>query len=128
MTTLLICLFIAALLPYLSKLAVVYAIKKEGRYDNHHPRQQQAGLTGLGARAVAAHQNSFEALLVFSTAVLAALATEHTSTVNQYLAIAFIAARLAYHAIYLLNWSTLRSTIWFVGWLCSISILWNCIP
>lgn len=25
-----------------------------GRYDNHHPRAQQARLTGFGARALAA--------------------------------------------------------------------------
>lgn len=128
MTTLIVCLFIAALLPYLSKLLVFYAINKEGPYDNNHPRQQQAQLTGLGARAVAAHQNSFEALLIFSTSVLTALATQHDTRVNQYLAVIFIASRLVYHTVYLLNLATLRSTIWFIGWLCSISILWNCIP
>ena len=65
MNTLLTCLFIAMLLPYLAKGPVAWAMAKAGGYDNHHPRSQQAQLTGFGARALAGHQNAFESLLIF---------------------------------------------------------------
>lgn len=64
MHTLLTCLFIAMLLPYLAKGPVAWAMVKAGGYDNHHPRTQQAQLTGFGARALAGHQNAFESLLI----------------------------------------------------------------
>lgn len=99
-----------------------------GGYDNKHPRAQQAALTGFGARAVAAHQNSFESLIIFSTASLTAIATHNTSYLIQGLAIFYLISRCIYHLFYLLNWSTLRSTIWALGCLSSLSILWLCIP
>ncbi|HHF7348431.1 TPA: MAPEG family protein [Legionella feeleii] len=81
MLTLTLCLFIACLLPYLAKIPVVIMMKRQpGGYDNKQPRAQQAALTGIGARAVAAHQNSFESLIIFSTAALTAIATHNTSS------------------------------------------------
>jgi len=45
MTILILCLFIALLLPYIAKLPVAYAMNKLDGYDNSHPRNQQANLT-----------------------------------------------------------------------------------
>ena len=57
-----ICIILAGALIYVSKIPVAIAMAKlDGRYDNHHPRAQQARLTGFGARALAAHQNAIEA-------------------------------------------------------------------
>lgn len=128
MSTLLICLFIASILPYLSKLPLAYAMYQSGGYNNAHPRVQQAQLTGFGARAVAAHNNSFEALLIFGIAVLAALVTQHVTQMTENLAIAFIVLRVIYHILYLANWPTLRSTVWAAGLACSLIILGACIP
>ena len=127
MNILLICLFIAALLPYISKLPVVYAQQKAGGYDNHHPRDQQATLRGFGARAVAAHQNSFESLLIFGIAVLAAIATHTITPFIQNLAMLYIISRVVYHILYLMNIATLRTLIWLLGLLCSLTILFLCI-
>ena len=67
------CIFISALLIFIAKAPLARAMKQEGgQYDNHHPRAQQARLTGFGARALAAHQNSFEAFPLFAVAVLMA--------------------------------------------------------
>ncbi|MGB2427469.1 MAG: MAPEG family protein [Alteromonas sp.] len=44
-----------------------------GGYDNKYPREQQARLTGFGTGTLAAHQNAFESLLIFSIATLLAL-------------------------------------------------------
>lgn len=128
MSTLIICLFIAAILPYLVKLPMAYAMYKTGGYNNQYPRAQQAALQGFGARAVAAHQNSFEALLIFSIAVLTALITNNVSLMVENLAITFILTRIIYLMLYLLNWSSLRSLVWAIGFICSLTILGSSIP
>lgn len=128
MTTLIICLFIACLLPYLAKIPMVIAIKEQASgYDNHHPRAQQASLTGFGARAVAGHQNSFESLIIFSTAVLTAIATQHLGMTIQLLAVFHIVARVVYHVLYVMNWASLRSMVWGLGILSSFAILLLCL-
>ncbi|MCF1430466.1 MAG: MAPEG family protein [Shewanella sp.] len=126
MTTLLICFLIAMLLPYLSKLPVGYAMAKDGGYDNAHPRTQQARLTGMGARAVAGHQNAFESLLVFGLAVVALLAVGKVNATAEVAAVIHVIARIAYHIFYLTNHNRLRSLCWFAGIIPSFVILAQC--
>ena len=129
MTTLIICLLIAVILPYLVKIPLGYAMQlAPGGYNNNYPREQQAKLTGLGARALGAHQNGFESLIVFSTAALTAMATNHVTANVEKLAIAYIILRVIYNVLYLMNLATLRSTVWFFSLVACISILWMCIP
>ena len=128
MTTLVVCLLIAILLPYLAKLPVGYAMQKaRGGYDNNHPRLQQASLQGFGARAVAAHQNCFESLAVFSTAALTAMVTHHLSPLIQFLAVIYIASRFIYIFVYLMDIAALRSAVWFIGIICCIVIMSLCL-
>ena len=115
MQTILNCLFITAWLPYLSKLVLAIPMSKEGGYDNNHPREQQKKLKGYGARALAAHQNSFEALLMFAIAVFASLITKSYTPLTEYLAIIFVISRIFYHLAYLMDKATIRSLFWFVG-------------
>ena len=128
MITLIWCLIIAALLPFIAKVPVGVAMNKAGGYDNNHPREQQAKLEGFGARALAAHQNAFESLIIFSAAVLLAIATNTLSETVQWLAIAHVASRVIYNVLYLANISTFRSIIWMAGIVCSFAIMWQCIP
>ncbi|MEI6859572.1 MAG: MAPEG family protein [Shewanella sp.] len=125
MTSLLICLFIAMLLPYLAKGPVAVAMAKAGGYDNAHPRTQQAGFTGFGARAVAGHQNAFESLLIFGLAVVTVIATDNINTIVVTLAITHIIARVAYQIFYLIDKGTLRSLTWFVAVFCSFGIFFQ---
>lgn len=127
MTVLLVCLFVVILLPYLSKLPSAIAMNKLGGYDNSNPREQAAKLEGFGARAWAAHQNSFEALSVFATVTLAAIATNHTGFFIQCLAVVYVVSRLVYHVLYLMNLATWRSIVWAIGYLCCLVILGSCI-
>ena len=127
MTVLIICLLIVVILPYLAKLPVGFAMNKLGGYDNNNPREQQAKLHGVGARALAAHQNSFEALTVFSAAISTAIATHNTSFFIQILAIIYVISRLTYHLLYLMNLATLRSLTWFIGYVCCLVIIVNSI-
>lgn len=128
MTTLIWCLFIAALLPFLAKGPVAYAMQKLGGYNNHHPREQQSQLTGFGARALAAHQNAFESFIIFAPAILLAIATQHTGTNIALLAIVHVIARVLYNVLYLLNIDKLRSIVWGIATLSSFAIIWQCIP
>ncbi|GIU04997.1 membrane protein [Shewanella sp. c952] len=122
MTTLLICLLIAMLLPYLAKGPVAIAMAKLGGYDNSHPREQQSKLTGYGARAVAGHQNAFESLLIFGIAALTVMATNNVNMVVEVAAVVHVAARVAYQILYLKDKGTLRSVSWFIAIIASFTV------
>jgi len=96
---------------------------KAGGYDNHHPRDQQAQFKGFGARALAAHQNGFESLIVFAAAILLAIATDTTNETVQLVAMTHIGFRVTYHIFYLLNKDILRSLSWAIAIGCSFVIV-----
>lgn len=123
MTILLTCLMIAMLLPYLAKGPVAVAMARMGGYDNHHPRSQQAKLEGFGARALAAHQNAFESLLIFGLATLAVLATDKVNGTAEIAAVVHVVARIGYQLAYLYDTDKLRSSLWFVGVIASFTLL-----
>ncbi len=127
MNTLIYCLIAAALLPYLAKIPVAIAMNKLGGYDNDHPRDQQAKLQGFGARALAAHQNAFESLIVFSASILLAIATNTVNESVQLFAILHIGFRVAYHILYLANIGVMRSICWAVAIGSSFFIMGQCI-
>jgi len=126
------CLIIACLLPYFAKAPLAWSMQQFGRlqdkgYDNQLPRIQQQALTGFGARCLAAHENSFEALLVFIPAVLLTIATEQVTTLSVTLAWIFILSRVSYLFCYWLNWDKLRSTVWAIGLIVSIAMMYLCL-
>jgi uncharacterized MAPEG superfamily protein len=114
MDVMFICLFIAMMLPFVPRFFVAYAQYKDG-YNNHVPRVQQSRLTGLGQRAVGAHLNSFEALLLFACAVLIAYVTQVDPAFTAPLARVFIISRILYIGFYLADKPIARSTVWMVG-------------
>ena len=119
MHTALLCVLVAGLLPYLYTGVAKIA---GPRYDNRDVRGWQARLAGLPYRANAAHLNSFESFPLFAAAVLAALATGADVGRVNLLAICYVALRLVYGAVYLMNLSVLRSVVWFAALGCSIAI------
>lgn len=127
MNTLIYCLIAAALLPYLAKIPVAVAMNRLGGYDNNHPRDQQAKLQGFGARALAAHQNAFESLIVFSAAILLTIATDTVNESVQLFAILHIGFRVAYHILYLVNIGVMRSICWALAIGCSFLIMGQCL-
>ncbi|MCX7078825.1 MAG: MAPEG family protein [Pseudomonas sp.] len=117
------CVFISALLIFIAKIPVAREMQAQGGYDNHLPRHQQAQLTGFGARAVAAHQNSFEAFILFAVGVLMAHTTQTAGWLIDWLAIIFVIARVIYLVCYWADLAWQRSLIWFVGLVCSLLLM-----
>ncbi|MDR7056083.1 putative MAPEG superfamily protein [Pseudomonas koreensis] len=117
------CVFISALLIYVARMPVARAMKEQGGYDNHLPRQQQAQLTGFGARALAAHQNSIEAFILFAVGVLMAHTTQTAGWLIDALAIIFVISRICYLWFYLADLPKLRSLMWLVGFVCSLLLM-----
>ena len=122
MATVYICLILAFGLIYLSKLPVGYAQSKMGGYDNHHPRDQQAGLTGWGKRALAAHHNTIETFPGFGVGVLLALYSEVDVNLLSGLCVGFVLARALFILLYIQDKSTMRSLIWGVGQCITLSL------
>ncbi|MEX3772121.1 MAPEG family protein [Pseudomonas sp. MYb118] len=117
------CVFISALLIYIARMPVTKAMKEQGGYDNHLPRQQQAQLTGFGARALAAHQNSIEAFILFAVGVLMAHTTQTAGWLIDSLAIIFVIARVLYLLCYWRDLAWQRSMLWLVGLVASLLLM-----
>ncbi|MGV8916615.1 MAG: MAPEG family protein [Pseudomonas sp.] len=117
------CLFISAVLIYIPRHSVSKAMKEQGGYNNHLPRAQQGQLTGFGARALAAHQNSFEAFVLFAAGVFVAHTTQTQGFLIDGIAILFVIARVIYLAAYLGDVPAVRSLAWFVGVVCSLVLM-----
>jgi len=123
MASILWALFVIALLPYLTRIPVARAMHQLGGYDNHLPRAQQARLEGLGARANAAHYNSFEALQLFLAAVLACVVSGNYDGMMQTLAWLYVGCRVLFILFYLLDYALLRSIVWVVGMMAVFSMI-----
>ena len=122
MTTVLACLLIAVLMPYvLAGIGGYHKGKQFGKPDNNNPRVQSAQLTGTGARAVAAQQNAWEALAVFTASLAAAFfaGVEPASLATP--ALVFVAARIAHAVCYLNDLASARSTTFLVA---TLMCLW----
>ena len=115
------CVLITMTLPYICS---ILAKASTSGYSNSEPRDFLSKLEGWGARANAAQQNSFEITPIFSSAVIIAnqIGTIDLTLLDQ-LAILFVASRILYIGIYIANWATLRSLVWFIGCATSISML-----
>ncbi len=122
MTIFLYCIAAAAVLIYLPFLVVGYARARIG-YDVSAPRAMFDKLPPYAQRATWAHQNSFEAFMIFSAAALMAYVTGVNSTTATVGAIAFVVARLLYSIFYIVNISLLRSLMFAVGSLSSATLV-----
>lgn len=108
-------ILIALALIFVPRFVVVAALMRDGGLDNRHPRAQQQKLTGWGARAQAAHQNSFEAFAPFAAAVLVAETGGGDPERIALLCGVFLVARVVYIGLYIANLATLRSLVWSAG-------------
>lgn len=138
------CVFFAFLLTIITKGPVALAMNRmPGGYDNHHPREQQAQLSGWGKRALAAHQNMFEAFPGFAASVMfflfiywvrasvdlegagldIAIRDDYLQHINDVMewhvmmCVAFVVARIIYTLLYIADVHWLRTAFWGIGFL-----------
>lgn len=113
------CILVACLLPIvcagIAKWRGFGKPRREGGFDNHHPRQWLTRLEGWQARANAAQMNSFEALPVFIAGVLVAQQHQAPQGVVNALALAFVALRIGFIGAYLADRANLRSVLWVLA-------------
>jgi uncharacterized MAPEG superfamily protein len=122
MTTVLVCLLLAVLIPYvLAGIGGYHKSQQLGAVDNNNPRVQSLQLTGAGARAVAAQANAWEALAVFTASVAAAFFAGVEPDRMFLPALIFVAARVAHAACYLADLASARSASFLVA---TLACLW----
>ncbi|MEZ5567531.1 MAG: MAPEG family protein [Halioglobus sp.] len=117
MNTVISSLLILCILPIACAwIAGYHRHKQLGSVDNKEPRVQSQQLTGAGARAVAAQANSWEALAIFSAAVLAISVSGVALASISTLALVFTALRVLYIPLYIGNLDALRSLVFLAGY------------
>ncbi len=111
----------AVILTYAPFMVVGFARAKIG-YDTSAPRAMFDKLPPYAQRATWAHQNCFEALIIFSAAALMAYVTGVESTWASIAAIAFLVSRLFYSVFYILDIPLARSLMFGIGSLASYTL------
>ena len=107
------CVLMVGLMPY----AVVSIAKWDKTYLQHidQPREWEAKLSGKGARAHAAHLNSFEAFPLFAAAVIIAAFCKAPQGIVDVIAVLFVLTRIVYVWCYVSNRARMRSMVWMNG-------------
>ncbi|MHC5729384.1 MAG: MAPEG family protein [Nostoc sp.] len=113
----------AAVLIYVPFLLVAYARMRMGYETFSTPRAMLDKLPPYAQRATWAHQNTFEAFMIFAAAALMAYITGVNSLTGIGSAIAFVVARLLYSIFYILNIPLLRSLMFGIGSIASATLM-----
>jgi uncharacterized MAPEG superfamily protein len=110
------CIPLALVTVYLPRLGVLRAqTRHPDGWDNKHPRDQVATITGWPRRAHAAHMNGFEGFAPFAAAVLVAHVAGADAGWAAMSSVLFVIARALYVAFYIANLDKLRTLVWIVG-------------
>lgn len=89
---------------------------------NYNPRAHLDKSEGLAKRFYNIHLNSIEMFAPFAVAVIVAeLAGKLPQITIDRLAVAFLVTRLLYIIAYAKNWAPLRTLIWWIGALITLS-------
>lgn len=117
MQTPILVLMILCILPIACGWASGYFRHKQfGSVDNKQPREQNAQLTGAGARAVAAQMNAWEALGVYSAALLALNLAQVPAEQYATLTLVLLGTRIAHTVSYIANQDIVRSLAFLAGY------------
>ena len=103
-------------------LSVTANLQLGTRYTTS-PRDEHKPLTGIPARLERALQNHFEALTLFTPAVLIVTLSGQSTPLTAACAFAYLGARVLYIPAYAYGWVPGRSIIWAVGFFATIAML-----
>ncbi|AZL58613.1 MAPEG family protein [Tabrizicola piscis] len=84
------------------------------------PSRQMSAVTARLQRAL---NNHFEALILFTLAVVVVTLGNQSTPVTQYAAWLYLAARILYVPAYALGWRPWRSAIWSVGFFATLTMI-----
>jgi len=122
MTTPFWCLLIAVFIPFvLAGVGGYFKSQQFDSLDNNNPRVQSAKLEGAGARAVAAQQNAWEALAMFTPSIAVAHMAGADPGSSATAAMLFVVARVLHGGFYIADLAPLRSLSFLVA---SGSCIW----
>lgn len=128
MTIAIVCVILAGFLPIMAAGIAKFGPTKNAAsdpYDNRQPREWLAKQTGLRARANAAQANTFESLPFFYVAIATAMILQAPQARIDVLAIAYLLARVAYIACYVMDWANLRTLVWLIGFACTVALFFQ---
>ena len=113
---------LGAVIAYMAPIAIAkYGSIRE--FDNDKPRDPAFYQDPLRARALWAHQNGLEGFAFFAAAVVVAQMRAAPQHIVDGLAVAYVALRFAYAALYLAGIAPLRSTIWTLAFAVNVALL-----
>ena len=128
MTIAIVCVILAGFLPIMAAGIAKFGPTENAStdpYDNRQPREWLAKQTGLRARANAAQANTFESLPFFYVAIATAMILQAPQARIDVLAIAYLLARVAYIACYVMDWANLRTLVWLIGFACTVALFFQ---
>lgn len=117
------CLALGVVLPYVWSPLSFGERKALGGPDFRTPRVQTARLEGVGARAMGAHANAFEALVVFGVAVVLAHLAGANELWSAVLSVVWLVARFGHGAFYVADIQLLRTGSFAVGFLAALGLI-----
>ncbi len=107
---------------FIPLFCVGYAKLSQKGYDNSNPREFLSKLEGKAQRANHAQQNSYEVFPPFAAAVIIAHQLHAQQSTVDILAVIFVIARILYCLCYIYNKPSLRTLMWFIGFIMIISL------
>lgn len=75
------------------------------------------------ARLYRAMNNHFEALILFTLAVVVVTLSGQNSALTAFLAVIYLVARILYIPAYYFGWTPWRSLLFFAGWLATLAMI-----
>ncbi len=118
MSTAILCIFLAYLLPY----GFVLAAKTGRGVNNAKPREYLENVQGWRRRAHWTQLNHYENFAPFAAAVIVCLQVGAAPERVDLLAIAFVIARLIYGFCYVFDFPAARTLVWLGAQACVVSL------
>ncbi|MEM7054988.1 MAG: MAPEG family protein [Pseudomonadota bacterium] len=124
MTTEITVLGYVVLLQALQFLLMAFLVNRQlGIQYAGGPRDTQKEIKGIAGRVFRAHNNHFEALILFSIAVMIVTLGDASSALTQACAWMYLLARVLYIPAYASGVFLLRSVIWAIGFVATLAMV-----